>query len=480
MNALYQHRPSRTIGALTEAPRATLEFGLNQSLSSETSWLLESYYSRQTASSPEDSLRVDTGLAVALGDSVRSKVGGGLGLLQGIGTPRYQFFLSLEFMPSNGSAEKPRAPKVETKIQAAALEEPPITIGVRDADADGLSDVIDQCPLLAEDKDNFRDDDGCPDPDNDFDGYADAEDQSPSEPEDYDGFEDHDGIPEPDNDQDGLSDGADQCPKHPGLGDGCPESTFDWRDYVARTDRSLPAILKSGDVLHLFRVADNADHDDMLIEKAAEWLQQNHAWSRVNLVVSYCIGSDADKVKRAYSLAQKLSGDLTELGISKKRIGFLSMSRYRTPHDLCLLDVRIKRLRSFEGLGNRLDDLPLSQVNIDQEILPVTFLANSADPSATAARVLIKFVQRMKRVNQSFEIQVHTDALGDPEQKLTLSKQRASKLSELLEYLGLPKDQFQCVGKGGAEPIGDNRTLDGRRRNNRVIVLFSDAVEDQL
>ncbi|MCB9543741.1 MAG: OmpA family protein [Myxococcales bacterium] len=89
---------------------------------------------------------------------------------------------------------------------AAAPEAP------ADRDTDGLPDLADQCPLLAEDHDGYRDDDGCPDPDNDLDLLADGFDADPLAPEDWDDFEDADGRPDLDNDRDGLADDRDPAP----------------------------------------------------------------------------------------------------------------------------------------------------------------------------------------------------------------------------------------------------------------------------
>lgn len=102
-----------------------------------------------------------------------------------------------------------------------------------DRDGDGIVDDVDRCPDDPEDKDGFRDDDGCPDDDNDNDGIADANDKCPNEPEDKDEFEDDDGCPDDDNDGDGLSDAVDQCPTEPedkdGFedDDGCPDCDHD-------------------------------------------------------------------------------------------------------------------------------------------------------------------------------------------------------------------------------------------------------------
>jgi OOP family OmpA-OmpF porin len=98
-----------------------------------------------------------------------------------------------------------------------------------DVDGDGIPDEMDQCADVPEDRDNFEDQDGCPDYDNDKDGIYDAQDQCPDQPEDRDGFQDLDGCPDPDNDKDGIPDGSDNCPNQPETvnnfkdNDGCPD-----------------------------------------------------------------------------------------------------------------------------------------------------------------------------------------------------------------------------------------------------------------
>lgn len=72
----------------------------------------------------------------------------------------------------------------------------PARSAVADSDSDGIPDSEDRCPLTPEDKDQFEDDDGCPDPDNDGDGIPDARDRCPLEAETANGFEDEDGCPD--------------------------------------------------------------------------------------------------------------------------------------------------------------------------------------------------------------------------------------------------------------------------------------------
>jgi outer membrane protein OmpA-like peptidoglycan-associated protein len=56
--------------------------------------------------------------------------------------------------------------------------------------------VDDLCPNNPEDKDNFEDEDGCPEPDNDKDRILDKDDSCPNDPETYNGHEDEDGCPD--------------------------------------------------------------------------------------------------------------------------------------------------------------------------------------------------------------------------------------------------------------------------------------------
>lgn len=95
---------------------------------------------------------------------------------------------------------------------------------IYDTDNDGILDEKDKCPEKAEDKDGFEDGDGCPEEDNDKDGIPDQSDACINKAEDKDGFEDADGCPELDNDMDGVVDSLDKCPNKHGVPEenGCP------------------------------------------------------------------------------------------------------------------------------------------------------------------------------------------------------------------------------------------------------------------
>jgi OmpA-OmpF porin, OOP family len=108
--------------------------------------------------------------------------------------------------------------------QQRIVEAPPAD---PDSDGDGLRDAPDQCVLEPEDRDQYLDDDGCPEADNDLDTVLDVADQCPLAAEDPDGHQDDDGCIDPDNDGDSVLDALDLCPSEPGSATegpslGCP------------------------------------------------------------------------------------------------------------------------------------------------------------------------------------------------------------------------------------------------------------------
>jgi opacity protein-like surface antigen/outer membrane protein OmpA-like peptidoglycan-associated protein len=144
------------------------------------------------------------GVKVVVARMWEVSAGAGTALIGGIGAPQWRGFVGLSFNPN-----------------------------FRDRDGDGVPDVYDACPDTREDKDGYKDADGCPEPDNDGDGIADARDRCPNDPEDFDGFQDEDGCPDLDNDHDGIPDIRDACPFDPEDGrppkpdDGCPYDKTD-------------------------------------------------------------------------------------------------------------------------------------------------------------------------------------------------------------------------------------------------------------
>ncbi|MGK4002967.1 OmpA family protein [Sorangium sp. So ce1036] len=198
---------SQLLGALGAAVDVLPDRWLTASAEAFALYTLAEQPAGDAALVPAEWILSATSAPLLAGDLSLSAGGGGALPLAGAGAltaPRFRLNLALRYAPTG-----------------------------RDADADGVLDRDDRCPLVAEDRDGFHDGDGCPDPDNDGDRIPDEHDRCRDEPETIDGFQDGDGCPDADDDSDGVPDDADACRNAPedrdGFedSDGCPDPDND-------------------------------------------------------------------------------------------------------------------------------------------------------------------------------------------------------------------------------------------------------------
>ncbi|RYD76532.1 MAG: OmpA family protein [Sphingobacteriales bacterium] len=72
----------------------------------------------------------------------------------------------------------------------------------------------------------------------------------------------------------------------------------------------------------------------------------------------------------------------------------------------------------------------------------------------------------------------HTDSRGTEEYNMGLSERRAAAVKAYAVSQGVPSSRLITMGRGYAEPIGDNATEDGRTLNRRVEIVI--VANDQL
>ena len=70
-----------------------------------------------------------------------------------------------------------------------------------------------------------------------------------------------------------------------------------------------------------------------------------------------------------------------------------------------------------------------------------------------------------------FELEGHTDNVGDPAVNKALGLQRAEAVkSYLYEQYHIPLHRINVISYGEDKPVGDNKTKDGRSQNRRVVI----------
>lgn len=72
---------------------------------------------------------------------------------------------------------------------------------------------------------------------------------------------------------------------------------------------------------------------------------------------------------------------------------------------------------------------------------------------------------------QPIRVEGHTEARADAEAAVETSAARAASVRARLEARGVPASQLESVGRGGDDPIADNRSKDGKSRNRRIEIV---------
>lgn len=80
--------------------------------------------------------------------------------------------------------------------------------------------------------------------------------------------------------------------------------------------------------------------------------------------------------------------------------------------------------------------------------------------------------------NYKIVITAHTDDRQDASAAQTLSEQRAKAVAEIFRAQGVNEDKLLYQGAGASYPIADNKTDQGKQKNNRVevVLLFDEKV----
>lgn len=82
----------------------------------------------------------------------------------------------------------------------------------------------------------------------------------------------------------------------------------------------------------------------------------------------------------------------------------------------------------------------------------------------------------MRRYPQTrLRIEGHTDSQGSERMNYELSQRRAVAVADALTARGVARDRILTEGKGPSMPIASNDTAEGRQRNRRVEMVFSDS-----
>ena len=299
-------------------------------------WHGKYYHSKSLQSDLRHAAEYLAGARFVSNHNVVAKIGAGQSAIEGIGTTDLRLVFQLSWS---------LAQTQETPLPFSGTPE-----GL-DPDQDGLIAPFDQCPTEPEDRDGFRDDDGCPEFDNDRDSILDRNDRCINEPEDKDGFQDEDGCPDPDNDADGIPDTLDACPNDRLAGhetassNGCP--TIKLHGSTLNIGRTI--LFESGSAV----LPENATS---ICKEVMKFMSSQAPNARLRIEgFTDLWGSESYNRKLARQRALKVKRRLMVLGFDEARIEVLSrpleapIGDGRSPNDA----QRSRRVEFYLGLTNR-------------------------------------------------------------------------------------------------------------------------------
>jgi outer membrane protein OmpA-like peptidoglycan-associated protein len=277
--------------------------------------------------------------------------------------------------------------------------------GCPDGDQDGTPDIDDKCPELSGPAEKM----GCPDADGD--GINDADDECPEQA----GRADMNGCP--DSDGDGVKDAEDECPDtagNPRL-KGCPDTDG---DGIVNKDDKCPELAgpapsgcpdKDGDGF--------SDEEDKCPGTAG--------------TINGCPDTDGDGISDDIDRCPTQAGDEANGGCPEIKQEVKERLEYAA------------RAVRFQTSSNKLME---------------------------ESYIILSEVAGIMRQYPDYDLTIsgHTDDVGSDETNLILSESRAAACRRFIVATGIREDRISSSGFGESQPIGDNRSSEGRRLNRRV------------
>lgn len=120
------------------------------------------------------------------------------------------------------------------------------------------------------------------------------------------------------------------------------------------------------------------------------------------------------------------------------------------------------------------DEDEVEIVEIDNRII-IQFPFSSAEkePNPEVDAYLDKLAIRLKDTKETVSITGHTDDVGSEKMNMRLGRARAREIKRILVKKGIAKKRIAIDSKGETEPVADNSTDAGRRKNRRAELVLN-------
>lgn len=140
-----------------------------------------------------------------------------------------------------------------------------------------------------------------------------------------------------------------------------------------------------------------------------------------------------------------------------------------------LIPERIGALVSVDTSGLTIDDISRLLTEVQTQInalvgeSPIRFAPLSAEIEPDSDPTLVEVAILVAQLPSTpFEVVGHTDDVGNEQENLLLSQDRAQAVVDRLIELGVAGERMSSRGEGEAKPIAENDTDEGKAANRRI------------
>lgn len=224
------------------------------------------------------------------------------------------------------------------------------------------------------------------------------------------------------------------------------------------------------------------EDSDVLRSAPKDVIRAGELLGKAERLSSY-VGTGNDVAHYAYLSRRysEIAREHSNLLLNTERLAKMEMERQRLQ-----LALREAKLASAQEHGRWLEDQIVSLATTQTErglvmtLGDVLFDTGHTELKSSANRTILKVVQFLQlNPKRVVRIEGYTDNVGDKQENLQLSKDRAQSVADVLTDLGVDDKRIQVKGYGDQFPVNANASERGRAQNRRVEIVFSDA-EGQL
>lgn len=146
------------------------------------------------------------------------------------------------------------------------------------------------------------------------------------------------------------------------------------------------------------------------------------------------------------------------------------------------IEIRARVMDETEGIRNKYfkgadfrwvekekkDEVVAVDTFPDRTIIRFPFKSTERIKNPEIEQYLKEVATRVKDSGEQIRLTGHTDNIGEDESNLTLGRERAAAIQQLLTSYGVPATQISLDSKGESQPEATNDTEAGRQQNRRV------------